>query len=359
MYIKDYSKIVELLVKLTRLNTLFAWEQDQQKAMDSLKKAVVNSPALRPLKLDGKGEIGISIDTSWKAVGFIIYQIDEEDPTRRHYARFGSITLNEREARFSQPKRELYGLLRALKVCQYWLIGVCNLVVETDAQYIKGMLNNPGMGPNATINRWIEDILMFHFMLRHIQGATFPANGLSRRDPQPGDEVYPDLERMDLEDHGPLKFETAPGTTTAPKDLEDFKHEIDTRGGYLLATGIADFEKELEKARLQEQDYRDLYLAQEVKNENICQFLNNTPLIPDLEDRFDKSKAVEYLQDHRTSSGKAQDECLPLVRIWLKNPRFRPEDFNEKQYTNFKQYCCNFFLDKEDRLYRRNIEGFH
>ncbi len=234
-----------------------------------------------------------------------------------------------------------------------------NLVVEMDAQYIKWMLNNPGMGPNATINQWIKDILIFYFTLQHIQGATFLADGLSRQDPQPGDEVYPDLEGMDLEDHGPLQFKVAPGTTIAPKDLEDFKHEIDTRGGYLLATGISDFEKELEKARLQEQDYQDLYLAQEVKNKNICQFLNNTLLIPDLEDRFDKSKAVKYPQDHRTSSGKVQDECLPLVRIWLKNPRFCPEDFNEKQYTNLKQSCHNFFLDKENRLYRCNIEDFH
>ncbi len=46
MYIKDYSKIAELLVKLTRLNTPFTWEQDQQRAMDSLKNAVINSPAL-------------------------------------------------------------------------------------------------------------------------------------------------------------------------------------------------------------------------------------------------------------------------------------------------------------------------
>jgi len=34
--------------------------------------------------------------------------------------------------------------------------------VETDAKYLAGMLRNPGMGPNATINRWIDKILMFH-----------------------------------------------------------------------------------------------------------------------------------------------------------------------------------------------------
>ena len=61
-------------------------------------------------------------------------------------------------------------------------------MVETDAQYIKGMLNNPEMGPNATINWWIEQILMYHFELRHVAGKSFAvADGLLRRKRQPDD----------------------------------------------------------------------------------------------------------------------------------------------------------------------------
>ena len=46
----------------------------------------------------------LAVDTSWKAIGFYLYQQDPEDPKKKYYARFESITLNEREARFSQPK---------------------------------------------------------------------------------------------------------------------------------------------------------------------------------------------------------------------------------------------------------------
>ena len=95
-----------------------------------------------------------------------------------------------------QPKRELFGLLRALTACYYWLIGARNLAIETDAKYIKGMLDNPGMGPNATINRWIDQILMFHFELRHVAGKTFGPDGLSRREGQPGDEEYANPEAV-------------------------------------------------------------------------------------------------------------------------------------------------------------------
>src|SRR5258708_34793751 len=95
-------------------------------------------------------------------------------------------------------------MLRALDACYYWLIGARKLIVETDAKYIKGMLDNPGIGPNATINRWIDQISMFHFELRHVAGKTFGPDGLSRREWQPGDEEYYNPEKDLDEGHGLL-----------------------------------------------------------------------------------------------------------------------------------------------------------
>ena len=37
-----------------------------------------------------------------------------------------------------------------------------------DAKYVKGMIDNPDLQPNATINWWIAGILLFHFELHHI-----------------------------------------------------------------------------------------------------------------------------------------------------------------------------------------------
>ena len=87
--------------------------------------------------------------------------------------------LNKREANYSQPKLELYGLFRSLRTARLWIIGVRNLTVEVDAKYIKGMLNNPDIQPNATINRWIAGILLFDFKLVHVPGATHGPDGLS------------------------------------------------------------------------------------------------------------------------------------------------------------------------------------
>jgi hypothetical protein len=48
-------------------------------------------------------------------------------------------------------------------------------------KYIKGMINNPNLQPNATINRWIAGILLFSFKLVHVSTLKHKGiDGLSR-----------------------------------------------------------------------------------------------------------------------------------------------------------------------------------
>jgi hypothetical protein len=98
------------------------------------------------------------------------------------------------------------------------------------------MLANPGMGPNTTINRWIKQILMFHFTLKHVKGATFTPTGLSRHDQQPGDEEYINNEvRLD-ENPSPDNHPAWDYACQQPLEFDEFKEEIDTRGGYMPTT---------------------------------------------------------------------------------------------------------------------------
>src|SRR6202522_1072533 len=130
--------------------------------MIELKEAIENSVPLGNIDYEDEGAVVLAVDTSWKAVGYYIYQESEKDEKKFFFfVKFGSITLNEREAKFLQPKRDLFGLKRTLEASEYLLLGCRKLVVETDAKYIHSMLNHPEMGPNATMNRWIEKILMF------------------------------------------------------------------------------------------------------------------------------------------------------------------------------------------------------
>jgi hypothetical protein len=78
-----------------------------------------------------------------------------------------------------------------------YLIGVRNLVVETDARYIKGMLSNPDIQPSASINRWIVSILTFHFTLEHVKGVVHGPDGLSCHPKQTGNPEEDEDEEFD------------------------------------------------------------------------------------------------------------------------------------------------------------------
>ena len=179
MFIRNFARRTHPLTILTQKDHPFIYGPEQIAAQEDLKQGLLDSPALRPINYNSDAPVILAVDTSHHAVGFHLCQCDEDDPRKRQYARFGSITLNDRESRFSQPKLELYGLYRALSALKMYLIGVRNLVIEVDARYIKGMLTNPDLNPQSSINRWILSILTFHFTLIYIPGTFHGPDGMS------------------------------------------------------------------------------------------------------------------------------------------------------------------------------------
>ena len=158
----------------------FIWNKQREQAFQTLKQLITSAPALQPIDYSSDRPVILSVDSSIIAVGFILSQLDEQG--RKRPARYGSIPMNEREARYSQPKLELYGLFRALRAYRLYLVGVKRLIVEVDAKYIKGMLNEPDLQPNATLNRWIQGILLFDFELVHVPAEKHKGpDALSRR----------------------------------------------------------------------------------------------------------------------------------------------------------------------------------
>ena len=182
IWIKDYSKIARPLTELIRKDAPFVWTEERQSAFDKLKQLVSSAPALKPIDYATDRPVFISVDSSYIAVGFILSQLDESN--KRVPARYGSLPFNERESRYSQPKLELYGVYRALRHWRLFLFNIRRLILEVDAKYIKEMLNNPDLQPNATINRWIQGILLFDFELQHVPADKHRGpDALSRKEP--------------------------------------------------------------------------------------------------------------------------------------------------------------------------------
>lgn len=193
IFIRDYAKIANPLTQLTRKDIPFEWGTDQQAAFHALKHAVTHAPVLRPLDYQSGLPVILAVDSSLLAAGWIIWQ--EDINGKRHPVRYGSRVWKPHESRYGQAKLELFGLLVALKATRAYTIGLKHLVVELDAEYVKGMINNPETIPNATLNRWIAIIRLFDIELRHVPADKHKGpDGLSRKAPDPSESTDDDLD---------------------------------------------------------------------------------------------------------------------------------------------------------------------
>ena len=323
LFIKNFAHRAHHLVKLTRKGAEWEFGPDQLAAMDDLKQALLTSPALRPLDYKSEAPVILSVDTSYIAVGYILSQCDPANPKFRYHARFGSITLNDRESRFSQPKLELYGLYRALRALKLYLIGIHNLIIEVDAKFIKGMLKNPDVAPSASINRWILSILMFHFTLVHVPGTHHGPDGLSRRRPQPGDMEEPEDDFEDWIDNvnGFLHF-----LNPHPRTINYITPQAPI-SSYITDTP----QQETERA------------AEETPEDPPQPPEDVTP--------------TPYSIVPRSEAAINADLRLDKVQTWLETLH-RPDNMTSTQYKTFMRYCTEFVvLDKQ--LWRKDPRGQH
>jgi hypothetical protein len=318
LFIKNFAHRAHHLVKLTRKGQAWEFGKDQLDAMQDLKDALLSSTALRPIDYSSEAPVILSVDTSNIAVGHILAQCDLENPKYRYFAKFGSITLNERESRYSQPKLELYGLYRALSSLKLYLIGVRNLIVEVDAKYIKGMLANPDIAPSASINRWILGILMFHFTLVHVPGTHHGPDGLSRRRPQPGDQEEPENDFEDWVDrvNGFIHF------------INPLPHQAHS---IVVAPPITCY--------ISEANHED---SPEPESEPPEQ--ETDPPTP-------------YSVIPRSETSKAADLRLEKVQHWLETLE-RPPSLSDSEFKTFMRYCIEFFV-LEGKLWRKDAKGHH
>ena len=68
----------------------------------------------------------------------MINQVNDEDS--RDPIRFGAKILNERQRKYAQVKRELWGIVMAIKMDREYLIGA-KVIVETDCLPVLGMMS--------------------------------------------------------------------------------------------------------------------------------------------------------------------------------------------------------------------------
>ena len=111
-FVKDFTKIVRPLYKMTRKKTKWSWGERQQKAFEELKKRFMTKPVLVIPDLDK--EIRVKADMSDFVIGRVLL-IKCKDERWRPMAYISKL-LNEAKKNYEIHNKEMLAIIRYLEV---------------------------------------------------------------------------------------------------------------------------------------------------------------------------------------------------------------------------------------------------
>ncbi|KAK1825606.1 hypothetical protein QBC39DRAFT_404626 [Podospora conica] len=188
IWVEGYSILVFPLNDLLKKDRKWEWTVNEQTVMEILKYRLTTKPCLATVIYDDPryGAIFLMVDASLEGWGAVLEQIGPDK--KRHPCRFESGVWKGAEKTYDATKRELRGMLCALRANRRYLYGI-HFTIETDALVLVHQLNGAvSEVPGALLMRWIAWIRNFDFTVKHIPGTkNAAADALSRKPPGPSD----------------------------------------------------------------------------------------------------------------------------------------------------------------------------
>ena len=161
-HISQFSQLAEPLYGLLRKGTKFHWGNKQQQAYDMLKRKLSTAPVLSLFRDDAP--VILDCDASDSGVGAVCSQIinGEEKPIA-----YASRTYNKQEMSYCITRRELLGLIFALKHFRQYCIGR-HIIVRTDHAPLLAIKTSPN--PSSQMCRWLDFIAEYDMQIQHRLG---------------------------------------------------------------------------------------------------------------------------------------------------------------------------------------------
>jgi hypothetical protein len=197
-----------------------------------------------------------------------------------------------------------------------------------DAKYVKGMINNPDLQPNATINRWIAGMLLFHFMLVHIS----------------------------VDKHaGPDRLSHRPPTAEDPPDEDDVEDWLDEVYSFAVVL-------------LNERSHPDLYsknfLYTHIALPNYYGGAAERPeaklvysMVFGVTEFGSQNPDSEDSAIPRSQKAKVHEAWIQLIRCFLETQE-HPDGMLDTEYQSFINSATHFFI-LNGSLWRREPHGKH
>jgi len=175
--VKDYARMVEPLVALTRKYAQFGWGPKQQQAFEKVKDALVSNEVMAYPQTDKPYKL--YTDACDYAVGGILVQEDDKGIDRVvHYL---SHQLSSTQQRWAPIEKEAYAVVYALKKLRAYLCGA-DFTVYTDHKPLKSLFTE--QMNNTKIQRWAILLAEYGAKVEYIKGArNIRADMLSRIGP--------------------------------------------------------------------------------------------------------------------------------------------------------------------------------
>jgi RNase H-like domain found in reverse transcriptase/Reverse transcriptase (RNA-dependent DNA polymerase)/Integrase zinc binding domain/Retroviral aspartyl protease len=197
-FIKDYSTKALPLTKLTRKDTPFKWDHEQENAFQTLKEACTNPPTLVTFR---SGEpLRMETDASDLALGACITQ---EREGKWHPIAYYSRKFTGSEERYDVHDKELMAIVDSLKHWRIYAESCSDLTIFTDHKNLLHFTTTKQL--NRRQVRWAELLGQYKFKILYTPGKdNGRADALSRRSDIVGEKEIVNKPVLAVRDDGSI-----------------------------------------------------------------------------------------------------------------------------------------------------------
>jgi len=176
-FIKDFSKIVRSLIRLTQKKVIFEWDQACQTTFDHMKKRMTEVSILR--HFDQNRETILETDSFDYVNDDILSQYDDEETL--HPMIYYSKNLSLAECNYEIYDKKLLAIIRAFK---HWRpeLKLTELLIKmfTDHQALTSLMKDKELSRRQM--RWIQKLIDFNFKIMYRSGKqNIKVDALTRR----------------------------------------------------------------------------------------------------------------------------------------------------------------------------------
>jgi hypothetical protein len=172
-FIRNYAAIAQPLTTLLKKDS-FHWNEEAQKAFNTLKEAMVSAPILSLPNFES--QFIVQMDASGFAMGAVLIQ-------NKHPLAYFSKVFCPRMAQASTYVRELHAITSAVKRWRQYLLG-SYFIIQTDHKSLKELLTQVIQTPEQ--QHYLAKLLGYNYEIQYKPGTTnVVADALSRIDQNP------------------------------------------------------------------------------------------------------------------------------------------------------------------------------